>query len=229
MNVMKIVKIGLMASISSNLIHSDWCELCFSDYKEINPPESNLAEEAQKIKESKNKTENNGDENIKKTNINEFEDQSNTNYSNARKSKTDRNYTSNSGIIPEGIEKESIPEDINIDNRMYTNNGDTIENLKNNSSCERTYNKKTPGYQSRRLKGDRLSSYSFPLTEPIDAILVHTDAFTLSLLCKITVQRFWKPKFELTGVRAERIWCRNLNVVLHGCEEPFVLCIFSIP
>ena len=128
MNVMKIVKIGLMASISSNLIHSDWCELCFSDYKEINPPESNLAEEAQKIKESKNKTENNGDENIEKININGTKDKSKTS---ARKAKTKENCnTSECGIIPENIK---------MDNRILANDydiihaGDTIKDTENNS------------------------------------------------------------------------------------------------
>ena len=129
MNVMKIVKIGLMASISSNLIHSDWCELCFSDYKEINPPESNLAEEAQKIKESKNKTENNGDKNIEKININRTAGKSKTS---ARKAETEENCdTSECGIIPEGIEINN-----RMSNKMYTNNGDTIENLRNNSPFE---------------------------------------------------------------------------------------------
>ena len=145
MNVMKIVKIGLMTSISSNLIHSDWCELCFSDYKEINPPESNLAEEAQKIKESKNKTENNGGKNIKKTNINEFEDQSNTNYSNARKAKTKRNYTSNGGIIPEGIE---------MSNKMYTNNGNNIA--------------ETPGYKNSETEMESPDPNDFNYNSSLD-------------------------------------------------------------
>lgn len=145
MNVMKIVKIGLMASISSNLIHSDWCELCFSDYKEINPPESNLAEEAQKIKESKNKTENNGDKNIEKTNINGTKDESKTNPFSASKAETKENCdTSECEIIPEDIKNR-------MSNKMYTNNGDTIENQKNNSPYKRNYNAETSNFEDDEI------------------------------------------------------------------------------
>ena len=147
-----------MASISSNLIHSDWCELCFSDYKEINPPESNLAEEAQKIKESKNKTENNGDKNIEKININGTKDESKTNPFSASKAETERNYTSECGIIPEGIEINN-----RMSNKKYTNNGDTIENLKNSSSDKLNYNAETSKFEDDEIGIERLdhNNYNF--------------------------------------------------------------------
>ena len=148
MNVMKIVKIGLMASISSNLIHSDWCELCFSDYKEINPPESNLAEEAQKIKESNNKARNNCDKNIKKININGTEDdKSKTNPFGAREAENyDNKNTSECEIISEDIEMNN-----RMNNRMNPNNSNiipdfnNIETTKNNSLDKRSYNAETSG------------------------------------------------------------------------------------
>ena len=138
MNVMKIVKIGLMASISSNLIHSDWCELCFSDYKEINPPESNLAEEAQKIKESNNKPKNNDDTNIKKIKTNRTEDKSKT--STREEETKEKCDTIKDEIIPEGIE---------MNNEMLAGISSItpIDDTKNNSSyegsCDKDFNPKT--------------------------------------------------------------------------------------
>ena len=149
MNVMKIVKVGLIASISSNLIYSDLCELCFSDYKGINPPESNLAEEAQKIKESNNKPKNNDDTNIKKIKTNRTEDKSKTS---AREAETKKNCdASKDEIIPEDIKEKSILKDIEIDNKMNVKIPDispacdTIKDKENNSSYEGSCDAETSG------------------------------------------------------------------------------------
>ena len=134
MNIMKntkMIKVGLIISFSLNYIYSDWCELCFSDYREINQPDSNLAEEAQKIKESKSKAKNNSGTNIEKININGTKDESKTNYFNASKAKTKENCNTS--------ECEIIPKDIEIDNRMLAYNSgiipasDIIKDTENNS------------------------------------------------------------------------------------------------